>query len=79
MSDLNTLLDASGVGWSIQSAQAINNNGLIVGIWHHRRQYPCFSVDAGAGAFSPARCSSVDSDCSAPLSAVGGSKQRIVR
>ncbi len=32
LSDLNTLLDASGAGWLLQSAKAINDNGWIVGV-----------------------------------------------
>jgi hypothetical protein len=32
MRDLNTLLDASGIGWSLREAFAINNAGQIVGL-----------------------------------------------
>lgn len=31
MTDLNTLLDSSGAGWTLIGAQAINDNGQIVG------------------------------------------------
>jgi len=31
MSDLNTMLDASSAGWTLQTAAGISNNGLIVG------------------------------------------------
>ena len=31
MYDLNNYLDASGAGWTLQYALAINNNGQIVG------------------------------------------------
>jgi probable HAF family extracellular repeat protein len=30
--DLNSLLDSSGTGWTLQGASAINNNGQIVGV-----------------------------------------------
>lgn len=32
MHDLNQLLDSSGTGWTLMSAQAINSNGWIVGL-----------------------------------------------
>ena len=31
MTDLNTVLNASGVGWTLESAEGINDSGQIVG------------------------------------------------
>ncbi len=31
MRDLNTMLDASGAGWSLMEARSIDNNGWIAG------------------------------------------------
>jgi len=45
MSDLNDLLDESGAGWTLTSAQAINNLGQIAGVGLHNGQSRAFILN----------------------------------
>lgn len=45
MWDLNSLLDESGAGWTLASAQGINNLGQIIGTGFHDGRMAAFILN----------------------------------